>query len=114
MKNRLFAGCALVCLGGAALLINPIVHAQDQSTPAPSTRPVGQRPPRGGGPGNAMNLEGAMKSMGQAFKQLHAQVKDPSANASSLNLVLQMEQSTVAAKSQPPRLPRASDEDRTK
>jgi hypothetical protein len=111
MQNRVWLkGVVLAVLSCAAVL----VYGQDKSTTAPSTRPAGgARPPRPGGAGG-MNLEASMKSMGQALKQLNAQVNDKAQNASSLTLVMQMETATVSAKSQPPRLPRASEEDRAK
>ena len=53
------------------------------------------------------NMERDMKAIDRAFKQLKSQIADSSKNESSLDLVNQMEQSTLASKSQiPPRVRR--------
>jgi hypothetical protein len=49
-----------------------------------------------------MGLHQQMENMGRLFKKLKSQVADSSKNQSSLDLVLQMEQATLAAKSQAP------------
>src|SRR4051812_34971196 len=108
--NRMIQGKRLNVwvLGTSLLLTGAIVVAQDRPTTAPSTRP--SAPPRGSGP----NLEASMKTMGQSFKQLKAQVNDASQNKSSLAALLQMEQATISAKAQPPGLRRVSEEERAK
>ncbi len=53
------------------------------------------------------NLERDMKGIDRAFKQLKSQISDSSMNASSLELVNQMEQFTLSSKSQlPPKVRR--------
>src|SRR5262245_35367184 len=104
MKNRTgwLALCAAILVAGA--LIGRAQEQPAQPTPRPSTRPA--RPE---------NLDRNMEAMGRAFKKLQAQVKDASQNESSLALVAQMQQSTLAAKAQiPDPVAKLSGEERAK
>ena len=49
-----------------------------------------------------MGIHQQMETMGRLYKKLKSQIADSSQNASSLDLVTQMEQATLACKSQIP------------
>jgi hypothetical protein len=68
---------------------------RDQRPPAtmPSMSMSGSRPP---------GLHQDMETLGRLFKQLRTQITDSTKNASSLELLSQMEQATFASKSQVP------------
>ena len=66
--------------------------------PPPPSRTQGQGREQGN------NLHQQMENMGRLFKRLKAQVSDSTKNESSIDLVTQMEQVTLASKNQIPRL----------
>ena len=71
----------------------------DHDTPHPATMPSRRR--------REMGLHQQMETMGRLYKKLKSQIADSSQNASSLDLVSQMEQATLACKSQiPPKVMR--------
>lgn len=93
----------LATLGAAAFAFQP-----QPSDPPPSREP-GQRPPGEGprrGPGergrpDAISVEGAMKGMNRALKQLGGQLSQAEKHDDNLRLINDAERFCVAAKGQP-------------
>jgi cytochrome b562 len=84
---------ALVGIGSSLVRIG---QAQEQRRPTSGpARPTEGRP---------ASLERNMEAMERAFKKLQAQISDPAQNTSSLELITQMQQQTLASKSQTPKL----------
>jgi hypothetical protein len=100
MPRCQFYWFALVLILGCAL---GAFAADDEHEHRATTNPSRVEP--GGAP--RPNMERDMKAIERAFKQLKSQISDSTKNDSSLELVTQMEQSTLASKSQiPPKVRR--------
>ncbi|MFO0783722.1 MAG: cytochrome b562 [Phycisphaerales bacterium] len=113
MTKKLIASCLAAGLSFAC-----VTAAVAQDSPPPSGKPAGQDtspkgPPPGGegrgrggergtgrgGPGaGAVNLEGAMKSMGRALKSLQSTIGDASKKEENLKLIFEMERACAGAK----------------
>jgi hypothetical protein len=94
MKTRMMW---LVSAGLVLAIAGMIVGAQEQG---PQQQPPPARP--ASRPARPENLHRNMEAMERAFKKLQSQVKERSQNESSLALVTQLQQYTLAAKSQVP------------
>lgn len=100
----LVAGCLLV---SAAIQIPSAVTAQIAGA---TSQPAGAR-----GVAMTVNLEREMANMGRTFKKLQTQVKDKSQNESSLAVVAQFEQATLASKGAvPPAIAKLAEPERSK
>ncbi len=108
MTKKLIASCLAAGLSFAC-----VTAAVAQDSPPPSGKPAGQdTSPKGpapggdrgrgtgrGGPGaGAVNLEGAMKSMGRALKSLQSTIGDASKKEENLKLIFEMERACAGAK----------------
>jgi Cytochrome b562 len=80
-----------------------IVSAIVAGTFAMSTRSVAQEHAAGAASRPANPLHEEMEGMGKAFKQIKAQAGDGAKNASTLELLQEMERHTLAAKGMTPR-----------
>ena len=81
---------------GIGIFLVGIGQAQEQRRPTTGPgRPTDARP---------ASLERNMEGMERAFKKLQAQISDPAQNPSSLELITQMQQGTLASKSQTPKI----------
>lgn len=113
MSKRLIA---IVCSILVLAVASPALFADEENehkTP-PTTqrgpRPDGMRPP-GQRPLGGKDLEHSMESMERSLKKLESQIADPAKNASSIELIQQIQAATLVAKSIVPgrimRLPEA-------
>ena len=100
-RNRILSVIAAVVIGFGlyAMGADDDDHGERQPSPPP-TRMQGQPGPQG----REAGLHQQMETMGRLFKRLKSQVSESAKNASSLDLVTQMEQATLACKNQTPRL----------
>jgi hypothetical protein len=99
ISKRLFI---VACTALSLAMLTPVLRAEEEKEHhAPPTTQRGQ----GGAGGQRqmqqrpVNLEHEMENMGRAFKRLNSQISDSAKNASSLELIQQIQASTVAAKS---------------
>jgi len=81
---------------GIGIFLVRIGQAQEQRRPTSGPGRPGEARP--------VSLERNMEGMERAFKKLQSQISDPAQNASSLELITQMQQQTLASKSQTPKL----------
>jgi hypothetical protein len=96
--NRLLSLVAVLVIGFGLYALGAD-DDHDQPRP-PTTQPRWQN--REGQGGREGGLHQQMETMGRAFKRLQAQVPDSAKNESSLELLSQLEQATLACKSQIP------------
>jgi hypothetical protein len=87
-----------------AAVVSAVVLAANVISVTPARADEPQKPAAQVHAGGEENpLHDAMEAMGKAFKALKAQVSDPTKNESSLQLVVELERHTLAAKSMTPR-----------
>ena len=96
--NRFFSVIALLVVGFGFYAMGADDESSERRPPAPPP------PPREREGGREAGLHQQMENMGRLFKRLKSQVSDSTRNDSSLDLVVQMEQLTLASKTQIPQI----------